>query len=354
MRGRLLEVLGEVPLIYNILLLIKYRKDEEFMRQIKGLRKNPWLIEVQETKKDLEKGQALCEINIEGNDAGFFALVRWVLDAMYFCDRLSLKPYIKFSKNFLYYDETMPEDMNPYEYYFEQPCNFDKDMYENVGLIVKYLPRNRQMAEVLNGNSPYQATEEYINQMGRIMRKYLRFNEKTQKIINDQLKTTGANKEMLGVHIRGTDYKLNWKDHPQYVPPEVYYKYIDMAIKKFDFKKIYIATDDQDILREFIAHYGKDKVVFSQNSIRTNGTEGVHILSGVKRMNHKYLLGVEVICDMCMLAACGGLISGLSQVSLASRIYKKSKREAFLYDKKIDRGVNKKGKMFSIVKSASY
>ena len=122
--------------------------------------------------------------------------------------------------------------------------------------------------------------------------------------------------------------------------------YIDHALKKYGFKKIYIATDDENILKGFLSRYSQEIVIYDKDTARSNGLKGVHTRTDIVRPYHKYKLGIEVICDMCILAACGGLISGLSQVSLISRIYKKSKNEHFRYDKIIDKGIHKHGKIF--------
>ena len=51
---------------------------------------------------------------------------------------------------------------------------------------------------------------------------------------------------------------------------------------------------------------------------------------------------------MATLSYCNGIISGLSQVSTMARIYKKSRNEEFMYDKKLNNGINKTGKSFSV------
>lgn len=60
----------------------------------------------------------------------------------------------------------------------------------------------------------------------------------------------------------------------------------------------------------------------------------------IERVEHKYLLGLEVVRDMYALSYCNGLIAGLSQVSICSRIVKKSRKEEYEYLKIIDHGLN--------------
>lgn len=349
MRKKILKWLEKTPVLYNIFLLLKYRHDLEYMRQVKALRNNPHVIELLSTKKSPTASGIVCDIEIGGPKDGFFALVRWTLDALYFCDCFSFIPVIRFSTKSIYFDPNMPSTLDPYDYYFKQPFhenNINPEDSKNV--IVKYDSRNRLKAEMLNGGVSYQVSEKYMIQMARIMEKYLKFNTKTAQIVSEQLKVRAVDETVLGIHMRGTDYKSNYKNHPQYISPDTYYPYIDHALKKYGFKKIYIATDDENILQNFLDRYNQEIVIYDKNAVRGNNTQGVHTRTDIVRPYHRYMLGIEVICDMCTLAACGGLISGLSQVSLISRIYKISKNESFRYDKTIDKGINKHGKVFNI------
>ena len=62
----------------------------------------------------------------------------------------------------------------------------------------------------------------------------------------------------------------------------------------------------------------------------------------------RYQAGIEVICDMAALSHCRGLISGLSQVGLMARIFKRSRHERYQYDKKLNMGINTSGRGFSV------
>lgn len=340
MNNKLLGMIKKNPMLYDVLLVFKHRKDKDFLRQIQGLRTNANIVEFVDMPNAVSGDGILCDIEIDAPNDGFFALVRWALDALYFCDCFSLKPFIKFSQNTLYYDNSLPWGGNPFEYYFQQPLS--KKEISDCRALIRYDSRNRLKAENLNEGISYQVTENYMEQMAVMMRKYLQFNSETQRIIEEEIKKRSVNEKVLGIHIRGTDYKLNYKDHPIYISPEIYYEYIDSALKKYEFEKLYIATDDEDILKEFINRYGLEKVLYSRETTRGSGTCGVHMGNAI-REHHRYRLGLEVICDMCTLSACGGILSSMSQVGLISRIYKRSKKESFKYDTIINKGINQKG-----------
>ena len=97
-------------------------------------------------------------------------------------------------------------------------------------------------------------------------------------------------------------------------------------------------------LEAFIREFGEENVLYARNNIRGTGSVGIH----TAKENNSYQAGLEVICYMATLSYCKGLISGLSQVGLMTRIFKMSRHEEFFYDKKLDKGINASEKSFSV------
>jgi len=124
MRIGLAKLLEKYLTLYNILLVARYRKDDDFTQMIKGLRKNTNLVELKENSVKSGENGLWCDIVIGGPNDGFFALVRWTLDALYFCECFGLKPFIRFSDDCLYYDADMPLNKSVFDYYFEQQYRY--------------------------------------------------------------------------------------------------------------------------------------------------------------------------------------------------------------------------------------
>ena len=341
MNERLKKWLGRNPFWYSFLQMCKYRNDREYIGLIRGLRDNPNIVNLHADVMKFER--PVCLIEAGGKNDGFFACVRWALDGLYFCDQYGFTPVLKFSDQSLYRDESFPDSMNAFEYFFEQPAEVELQDIKNHSYI-QYSSRNRLLAEGLNGGVNYEVTSVYEEKMAEIMDKYLRFNNNTRCLIEKCIKERITSDDILGVHIRGTDYKENYKNHPSYVPPEDYYPYVRNALSSGIFKKIYLATDDQEILEAFIREFGEENVLYARNIIRGTGSVGIH----TAKKNNRYQVGLEVICDMATLSYCKGLISGLSQVGVMTRIFKMSRHEEFLYDKKLDKGINASEKSFSV------
>lgn len=340
LKSKLKKILMHNDFFFSVLQMYKYRNDKEYIQLVRGLRSNPNIVTLCPAKIQFEK--PVCLIEAGGKNDGFFACVRWALDGLYFCDQHGFVPVLKFSEHSLYKDEIFSEEINPFEYYFEQPTNIGLQSMADHSYI-KYSPRNGLLAENMNKGVSYDVSNEYENSMAQVAGKYLRFNARTLQAIEEYLKDKEVNlKDMLGVHIRGTDYKKNYKNHPAYISPEGYYPYIREALASKKFQGIYLATDDEEILNTFLQEFGEENVVYAKNNMRGSGMSGVHTSNEGKR----YQAGLEVICDMAALSYCAGIISGLSQVSLMARVFKKSRHELYLYDQKINKGINKSGTAF--------
>lgn len=340
MKDKIKNFLSSFPFAYSILQMMKYRKDIDYITLISGLRNNPNIVNLIPGELSFEK--SVCLVQAGGKSDGFFACVRWALDGLYFCDKYGFIPVIKFHDNSLYNDTEFSKTLNAYEYYFDQPSMITLGDIRTRSYI-QYSSRNRLLAENLNNGVNYCVSERYEEEMSYVMKKYLHFNAETQKKINEAVSSRNISQDVLGVHIRGTDYKNNYRNHPAYISPGEYDPFIREAMNSGKFSKIFLATDDQEILEEFIRLYGKQTIVFAENNCRERGNIGVHTSN-----SSRYQAGIEVICDMASLSYCGGLISGLSQVGIMARIYKRSRDEMYDYDIKINKGINHGGKTFSV------
>ena len=113
--------------------------------------------------------------------------------------------------------------------------------------------------------------------------------------------------------------------------------YFEPYFESFDFDQIFLATDDSEAIEVFANKFG-DKLVYYKDVIRTSGDETV-MKSTVDRPLHHYNLGIEVIRDSYTLSLCSGLIAGLSNVSIFSRLMKQSEGKRYDYLKILDKGI---------------
>lgn len=169
-----------------------------------------------------------------------------------------------------------------------------------------------------------------------IIKKYIKLrNELVNEFDEDWNKMFSFDDVVIGIHIRGTDMK-SAKGHP--IPRSVddYFKEIDALNGKFT--KLYIATDEDEILQKFINKY--KNIAYYQKSFRATivSTVGIH-KQICDRANHNYLLGKEVLKDTYFLSKCSILLCGASNVTnvaiLWNDMYANNGNDGRLYSKVI-------------------
>ena len=289
----------------------------------------------------------------DGINLGFFAMYRHWLEYLYFADICGYTPVIRAGKNFEYQEEhAIGGTKNAFEYFFKQPSAVKVQDVKYSYKVMWSSPVHREMVElVYTGKMDhYGYTEKYMREMGEIVRKYVAFNERTSNYVNEGMSKIGiGDGKALGIHIRGTDFRGRYNNHPVFVTDQDCFHEIDRMMQKNRYDKIFVATDDQRILDAFLVEYG-NLICCYHDVVRGRNNKSV-AFSTSDRKNHKYLLGLEVIRDMYTLSKCDGLIAGISQVAICAQINKLSRHETYedlcILDKGIyqnQRGFHRGGK----------
>jgi len=159
--------------------------------------------------------------------------------------------------------------------------------------------------------------------------------------MTQQLSEVLKGKKTLGVHVRGTDFRRNYKGHPVKIGTEEFVEAVAGLLAQADYDNIFLATDDTEAIRMFHERFG-EKVSYYQDVMRSSGNETV-MKSRSDRKQHHYLLGREVLRDAWTLGLCSGLVAGLSQVSLNARILKKAAGTEYENLIILDKGINQSG-----------
>lgn len=293
------------------------------------------------------KDKIIYNININDFNCGFFATHRKLLEYLYFADICGYIPVIQYGNSFLYAeDHKINGTSNPYEYYFRQPSIQVKDVKKCHNVILSDSMHSDMVSLILNGKyGVYDASLFYINQMARISRKYVKQNSIVDSYISNELGRLIGEEKILGVHVRGSDFKCNYHIHPVYVETGTYLEETRKQFDKGNWDRVFLATDDEDALEVFRKEFGSSLLYYG-DVYRTGSNKSV-AFSSSEREDHHYKLGLEVLRDVYTLASCGGLISGISQVSLCARIIHKDKtKKEYEYLNCIHNGINLKGRHF--------
>ncbi len=314
--------------------------DDRFVRNVKEIGTIPELVTLERLPQGIRSGGSLIyHIFMEESRSGFFADHNRLLAYLYFADQYQLTPVVEYTEKFCYAEENAVNGTtNPFEYYFRQPMGIGLEALKEEGLAVRSRKENTSLANQLNDKiGGYTRSEKYMREMARISAKYIRLQDSVGKYISSEISNLIKGRKALGVHVRGTDFRRNYNGHPIAIKPE---EYLDETRKIVGngYDSIFLATDDSSAVELFREVFG-DKLLYYPDVVRSEGDETV-MKSVVKRENHHYKLGLEVLRDMYTLAACEGLIAGLSQVSYAARIQKMSVGKEWQDLRILDKGIN--------------
>lgn len=287
------------------------------------------------------QGTAVYFIEEDNKDLGFCAMYRAWLEYIYLADVCGMIPVVQAGNHFAYKEGGMINGTrNAFEYYFLQPTSIGIREAGKKKNILRSCVFHRGMVElVLTGKyAHYEYTKRYMHEMARIVRKYINFNEQTQQYVAAGIKKLGIeDTKVLGVHIRGTDFRAKYDNHPIYVTEDDCFQEVNKLMQEKGYEKIFVATDDMRILKNFCIEYG-NKMCFYEDVERSNKNRSV-AFSKSSRKQHRYLLGLEVIRDMYTLSKCVGLVAGISQVAICAQMHKLADRRHYEDIKIIDKGI---------------
>ena len=333
--------------LYFCALIIRFGGNKKFRKKVNSITKDPRQVVI-EKRGSLYRGRLIYELDPVVHNAGFFAVFRRMLSGLYYADEIGATPYISYSNDFLYAEKSIINGTNePFEYYFQPLNNVTKEGVNHANAVIRFESKHIRLAEVLNGSRQliYTAKDEYLDAMAVVLKKYIHLNKEMDEYVNRGISELGLTDSTVAVHCRGTDYNIGSKEHPIIVTPEDYFTILDEWIVNGCFNHIFLATDDQNCLDKFITHYG-NCLSYYKDVERAKGNEGVHF-SQSNRVNHKYRLGAEVIRDVYTMAYCKGLLAGMSEVSICTRIIKRAQNSSFEKELILNKGIVLRGRSFS-------
>lgn len=338
------QFLQKHPKLLYVQKCISGLRSPDFIRFMSGEGSNVLRLESHGQKN----GNAVVyKIEINTSTDGFFALFRATLNYLYFADLLHMKPVVIWGKQVPYAETyTFQGTDNAFAYYFKQTASIAEAEILQSKYMVQSMWSHQSIAENIKEQAQgYDRTENYLRKMGETARRHISFNEITNQKLCKDLESLSFNGRVLGLHVRGTDYRTTYKNHPVMAANEDYFAIVDHLFAEKAFEQIFLATDDLEILHAFIERYG-ECVKYYQDV--TRGDEKTSVaFSRLKREHHHYLLGYEVLRDAYTLSRCEGFIGNLSQVSIGTQILKYSRSESFKFINIVDRGIHKQGQKFA-------
>lgn len=265
--------------------------------------------------------------------AGFFAAMFFIIDKLIYADEMGLTPVVELGPAFAYWDENM--NPNAWHNYFE-PLGSEQTIAAADRVVRQTIGHVRYVKNMYKDDL---YTEKVIS----TVRKNIRIKAELKQEYDEKWNAlTQGKKRVLGVHFRGSDYKMNYKNHPTFVGIDDYIKLISEIESNYDL--IFLATDDSEAMDKMQECFG-DKIVFFDDVTRTDGLTSVIYMQDKKNTSN-YRLGYEVLRDCYALSSCDSLVGGCSAVVKFARLLKQSRDEAYIENIVIDKGINVDGKIW--------
>ena len=322
-------------------------RNDVYMEAVSRVEYDPNMIEVK-AYGDENSDVNIYFIQIEGG-MGLAGYLRHTLHALFEAEKLGFVPVVKYADECPCKEkEEINGTDNPFEYYFEQVGGLTiADVHRSSRVFLYVPPHMIRIERELGDLNPelavgYNVTDDYMMKLSDVMKKYIHLNRTVETILKKDREELFHHVDMdqvLAIHIRGTDFALQWNHHPNPVTPEDYFPAVDEALSQ-GFTYLFLATDDSSYTEKFEKRYGK-KILYYKNIYRSDGTCNI-AFEKVDQDRSRYDRGVDVLKDIYTLARCGGLIAGLSQVSIMARIICLSLEREYRYVKILNNGIYKK------------
>jgi hypothetical protein len=265
-------------------------------------------------------------------DSGFFCHFFYILGGVNYCIENNFNPIVDWTHIFNIYGDSSRKETNPFEYFFNQkftldllsegnyitaPDGFSKDIWPN-----EHIPYGVQGLKL----------RDYPNIVSKFNKIFTDFFSIKDEIFKDVNKTISDHKT-LGIHCRRSDMVLGHPEHALVKDLNETYQKVLQIFESRDFKYIYLATEENDIIDFFKLKFG-DKLLYQENCWRADSGVNEWCWYNVRtsdRENHNYLKGKEVLLDSINLSLCDSIICSISNVSYGSIIFNNLKYNNIYY-----------------------
>ena len=326
MKNKAREVIQAHPFLLALARLFKYRRNEVFLEHINRMDHTFFL---PNDTFNLSRQATYYIIQQNWGDNGFFAIMHCCLLDLCIADSMGFIPYISIPDSLYNVKGGWNGMNNMYEYYF-QPVVYDD--IERIRKEENYFYSNLSIRKAITDNftkeTTYTFDDQLLRYMATVAKKYIKLRSDLKAEFESEISALLGEKKTLGVHYRGSDYSVGYKNHPMPLQVEQYFPLIDKALED-GFEQVFLATDDQNAKDQFFSRYNARLRIY-ENVVRTKASTGVHMLE-YDNEAEKYMRGREVLRDMITLSTCDGLLSGNSHVTEFVRIWKYAGEQEFDY-----------------------
>jgi hypothetical protein len=226
-----------------------------------------------------------------------------------------------------YFNQYLGEDVlfkeNAWEYYFQQPMGYSLQDVKKAKNIIASVNRGVIPMEKyrLGYTDCYNAQAMAYYQ--KLAKKYLRFNEQTEKnLVNAYNEVLAGKGKILGVHCRGTDFiTLKPNGHPIQPKAAEAIEKAKQVMQEYQCARLYLATEDADIYDAFAEQFGNKLIAGSSHRWRVGdlkpGQNNSDLYNNATR-NERYQGGLAYLAETYLLSKCSCFIGGATRGTLGT------------------------------------
>lgn len=282
---------------------------------------NPDFLELHHLGEEY-KGCTIYSVQETGNGIGFFAEFGMTLIKLYFADERGFIPHVYWGKQYVYYEpDGIKGEKNAFLHYFKPVSGIAST--EHAAHVVYQAAWHCEQVKALYSAVSYDVSQEYIDAMADMLKKYIRYNDETKKYLEDAYSSLLGDRKTLAVHYRGTDFNKGYNNHPVPVQIEQEIGKVRELLKDRDYEQIFLATDENAVVERFRREFGGAVKVY-EDTYRDDGSGESVAFSKSDRPNHHYRLGLEVLRDQYTLTRCEGIVCGYSNITFIARVMRRA------------------------------
>lgn len=251
---------------------------------------------------------------IGGHNAGLYSIIHSVIGYLTYAEEKGYSPVIDYQNNKTFYHDKSFNG-NLWEAYFRQPSEISlEDVYLSKSVV--HTPMSfPHIKYPSNGLHVIYDTKKTM-QIYEIFNKYIRYNEDIKNYI-EEVYSNFEGKVLLGVYLRGTDYKTATGHAKQPLLESIFDK-IDYFLSKYeDIQGLFVSSEEEETLFAVKDRYGD--LVHYQNRLLIKDYKIGQVTPNVFYGNgkDKIRIGTEYLADIEILSRLKYFLSGLSGGSAA-------------------------------------
>ena len=251
---------------------------------------------------------------ISGHNAGLYSIIHNVIGYLIYAEQKGYIPVIDYKNIKTYYHDNS-FDGNLWEEYFYQTSIISlNEAYSSKNIV--HTPLSFSYGQYPSNFLHLISDTDKTLQIHKIFEKYIKYNDITKSYI-DKMYSNFEGMVLLGVYIRGTDYK-NAPGHAKQPELDNIFKQIDYFLTKYvEIEGIFVSTEEKETLDAIISKYGM--LVHYQNRPLIKGYKTGLITPKIffEDNLNKYKRGMEYLADIEILSRLDYFLCGLSNGSAA-------------------------------------